>query len=251
MSDLLTIDTIFNNRLLRIPDYQRGYAWIESQISAFWDDLNRLEENRKHYTGQITVESVSQDRWEKWDEETWIITDRNFAPFYIVDGQQRLTTTIILLKVLLDECQEDQLLASAEKSDHTKKYLHVKAGVSQAYLFGYERDNPSYNCLKNDILGEDDGTAEETETLYTANLKAARDFFRKKVAGASHEELESWFKTLTQRFAFNWHELSDDLDVFMVFETMNYRGKPLSKLELLKNRLIYLTTRLAQPEANA
>lgn len=41
---------------------------------------------------------------------------------------------------------------------------------------------------------------------------------------------------------FNIHEIEDDYDVFVAFETMNNRGKPLTNLELLKNRLIYLTT---------
>lgn len=41
---------------------------------------------------------------------------------------------------------------------------------------------------------------------------------------------------------FNLHEIEDDFDVFVAFETMNNRGKKLSNLELLKNRLIYLTT---------
>ena len=41
---------------------------------------------------------------------------------------------------------------------------------------------------------------------------------------------------------FNVYEISDDFDVFVAFETMNNGGKRLSNLELLKNRLIYLTT---------
>jgi hypothetical protein len=46
---------------------------------------------------------------------------------------------------------------------------------------------------------------------------------------------------------FNVYELEQELDVFVVFETMNNRGKPLSRLELLKNRLIYLSTLLPEP----
>lgn len=247
-NDLLTIDQIFNSRVLRIPDYQRGYAWGARETSAFWEDLKRLDEAQKHYTGQITVERVPKESWQRWDEETWLIEDKNYQPHYIVDGQQRLTTTIILLKCILDQAGEETLLASTDTEDHFKKYLTQKAGVSKAFLFGYERDNPSYNCLKSEILSEDDGAAEETETLYTSNLKRARDFFRDKLATVDGEELNRLFKALTQRFLFNWHELDDELDVFMVFETMNYRGKSLSRLELLKNRLIYLSTNLSEPE---
>ncbi len=52
---------------------------------------------------------------------------------------------------------------------------------------------------------------------------------------------------MTQRFLFNVYELEQELDVFVVFETMNNRGKPLSRLELLKNRLIYLSTLITEP----
>jgi uncharacterized protein DUF1524 len=53
------------------------------------------------------------------------------------------------------------------------------------------------------------------------------------------------------RFVFSVYELIDDLDVFVVFETMNNRGKKLSKLELLKNRLIYLSTILPPPASES
>lgn len=47
---------------------------------------------------------------------------------------------------------------------------------------------------------------------------------------------------LTLHFQFNTHEIDEDYNVFVAFETMNNRGKKLTNLELLKNRLIYLTT---------
>lgn len=50
-SQLQTIDTIFNSRIFRIPDYQRGYAWGQRQLEDFWQDLNRLTDGRNHYTG--------------------------------------------------------------------------------------------------------------------------------------------------------------------------------------------------------
>ena len=40
---LLTLSKIFTERLFRIPDYQRGYAWTEKQLKDFWSDLEQLE----------------------------------------------------------------------------------------------------------------------------------------------------------------------------------------------------------------
>ncbi len=56
-----------------------------------------------------------------------------------------------------------------------------------------------------------------------------------KLKKTDNSELERLFRSLTQRFVFSVYELVDDLDVFVVFETMNNRGKKLSTLELLKN----------------
>lgn len=47
---LHSLSDIFERRILRIPDYQRGYAWTEHQIDDFWEDLLQLDSNKIHYT---------------------------------------------------------------------------------------------------------------------------------------------------------------------------------------------------------
>jgi uncharacterized protein with ParB-like and HNH nuclease domain len=106
-----------------------------------------------------------------------------YKPFYVVDGQQRLTTAVILVKCLLDRVPDDGTLAFTDKADHVKKYLVQKAAVSRAYLFGYARDNPSYEYLKTQILEQPSNQYQGTETTYTANLCAARDFFSNSLEG--------------------------------------------------------------------
>lgn len=60
--------------------------------------------------------------------------------------------------------------------------------------------------------------------------------------------MENVFHKVANGLKFNFYEIDDELDVYVTFEIMNNRGKPLSKLELLKNRLIYLTTLLDEDE---
>ncbi len=62
-SELQSLDTIFNSRVFRIPDYQRGYAWESRQLTDFWQDLDGLADQRNHYTGQLTLERVPQESW--------------------------------------------------------------------------------------------------------------------------------------------------------------------------------------------
>lgn len=243
-SDLKPLQEFFSNRVFRIPDYQRGYAWGVEQVEDFWEDLWRIPHGRNHYAGQITLESVNKSGWEKWDEDIWLITGRSYKPFYVVDGQQRLTTSVILIKCLIDTVAESGVLACRPKQEQIGAYLFCCDGVSRSYIFGYEKDNPSYEFLKSRILDQSDNSFKGTDTVYTANLAAARKFFETKLASMSGADVEEGFKRLTQRFVVNEYQLSEDLDVFVAFETMNNRGKKLSQLELLKNRLIYISTLL-------
>lgn len=252
-SVLTTLAEIFNNRFFRIPDYQRGYAWQEKQLEDFWEDLENLKEGRSHYTGLLTIEEVNKkevENLEKWKDDLWLF-DKGFKAYYIIDGQQRLTTIIILLHVILSKFNDEDLLNYELVKNHKAKYLYQEVGDKyKSYIFGYEKDDPSDEFFKTEILEQKSITSHSVpkETLYTANLKRAKEFFIKKISNMDKDQIEVLFKKIVNGLKFNLYEIDDDLDVFVTFETMNNRGKPLSKLELLKNRLIYLSTLIPENE---
>lgn len=75
-------------RNLRIPEYQRNYNWEKENVDDFWDDLiQSIESNQDHYFGTLIIESDGSSG----------------APKDIVDGQQRLTTVLVLVARLRDE----------------------------------------------------------------------------------------------------------------------------------------------------
>ena len=243
---LLTLEDIFDGKFLRIPDYQRGYAWGEHQLKDFWEDLENLEYGQSHYTGVLTLEKVTKqkkdEKIEYWKKDSGAYESEK--AYYVVDGQQRITTSIILIQVILERVKDIDWFADIEYSDLLKQYIgrKNKNGV-HLYYFGYTVDNPSYEFLKTKIFGDKSASNEKKETLYTTNLENAKSFFEEKIKNLRIDEIETIFKKLTKQFKFNVYEISDDLDVFIAFETMNNRGKKLSNLELLKNRLIYLSTK--------
>ncbi len=240
---LLTLSKIFAERLFRIPDYQRGYAWSEKQLKDFWNDIQQITTGHNHYTGVLTLEDVSPDAYKAWPEDAWIIESKSYQPFYIVDGQQRITTAIVLIQVILEAIADDQKLNFTEKKDIQRKFIFDSKddGISRSYIFGYEKDNPSYEYLKTKIFMERSTSVLNEETVYTQNLEFAKSYFVKLVTPLAYEELEILYKKVTQQLLFNIFTITEDVDVCVAFETMNNRGKPLSVLELLKNRLIYLS----------
>lgn len=147
-----------------------------------------------------------------------------------------------------DKSEEDVYLGSFSLKAIKESYLVVEKPpqfIIKTYKFGYEVDNPSFKFLRHRIFQEpDSGTIQET--FYTLNLENAKKFFKENLDIFYKQygflEIESLYKRITQNLMFNVYEISDDFDVFVAFETMNNRGKKLSNLELLKNRLIYLTT---------
>jgi len=250
MSDLTSLSALFENKIFRIPDYQRGYAWDTNQLDDFWDDLYNLTKDRYHYTGMLSLKLLSENETRSWDEgERWLISC-DYKPYHVVDGQQRLTTSIILLTSILNIASENKIdYFNGVCLDEIKEKYIVKSrkplNLLKAYKFGYECDNPSFKYLRYRILGESySGSVDES--FYTLNLQNAKDYFDNKISQLYDEKgqegLENIYLKLVNRLQFNTHYIDDDFDVFVAFETMNNRGKKLSNLEILKNRLIYLST---------
>lgn len=258
MQELESLKSIFKDRLFKIPDYQRGYAWATRQLKDFWEDVVNLPTDRFHYTGLLSLKKVDRNVWKNWNDERWLLEDRGYKPFHVVDGQQRLTTFVIFIQAISellkntpenkDKTDEEIYLGSFSLKAIKEEYLVVQKPpqfIISTYKFSYEVDNPSFKFLKHRIFKEpNSGTIQET--FYTLNLENAKNFFAENLYNYYEKygiaEIELLFKKLTQNLMFNVYEISDDFDVFVAFETMNNRGKKLSNLELLKNRLIYLTT---------
>jgi uncharacterized protein with ParB-like and HNH nuclease domain len=250
-SELKSLSKLFSESIFRIPDYQRGYAWQEKQVKDFWLDITQLEEGKNHYTGVLTLEPVQQDIFQHWNGDTWIINAKKYTPLYVVDGQQRLTTSILLMHAIIEKLKDNEELNFTSKSDIRKRFIFESkdGGISRSYIFGYEKDNPSHEYLKQRIFGEgSENHAPIEETIYTRNLLEAKDFFKKMLLDLDLQQTEKIYTKLTQNILFNIFYIEKDLDVFVTFETMNNRGKLLSRLELLKNRLIYLSTKVDAEE---
>ena len=267
MNDLLSLTDLFNRSIFRIPDYQRGYSWGKLQLEEFWSDILNLLPNRDHYTGMISLKKLDREYTsdEKWNDERWLLDNWNYNAYHVVDGQQRLTTFIILINEIVlfykrinpDKEMNQIFINSIPLNKIEEDFLVISkpdsADIIKTFKFGYEVDNPSYEFFKHKILGEPNSGL-LNETFYTLNLENAKKFFSDRLQEEYDKNgihsIEDIFRKITQKLKFNMYYIDNDFNVFVAFETMNNRGKRLSNLELLKNRLIYLSTIFSDEEDN-
>ena len=266
MSELKSLNDLFKNSIFRIPNYQRGYSWGEEQLNDFWEDLINLPDNNEHYTGMLSLKELDKetDKTElnNWINEQWLL-NKDYHAYQVVDGQQRLTTIIILLQSIIEFYRknynvknEDIIINDTRLTEIIEQFILKEKpgsdGLIKTYLFGYQVDKPSDDYLKNKILNPK-YVGEINESFYTSNLDFAKQFFDKKINDLYENnknflEIEKIYRKITNKFKFNIYVISKNFNVNVAFETMNNRGKKLSNLELLKNRLIYLTSLLSLPQ---
>lgn len=221
-----TLPDLMQGRIFEIPGYQRGYAWEPRQVKDLIEDLNALvdEENVKtHYMGTVVIY--------EHPNETVLYKGDNYKLVDIVDGQQRLTSVLLYLSVILNKLGEVDDVYKDKISD----YLYYKA-EPRLRLGGDERLF-YYELLKNG--GGTTGAQTDLDTPQKVRLAEAAELFSHSVSAMKADRLLKLYDAITRRLAFTFYSIEEESEIGMTFELMNSRGKDLSKLELLKNYLMY------------
>ena len=229
--ELKPISHFYNKRIYIVPPYQRGYSWGERQIHDLLNDLKyaiKLDSN--HYMGTITIHK---------QKESERIGLSQYEIYNIVDGQQRFTTIILILSYLIKALKNDKKFEN--DINEKEAYYIINKG---SYLFRYEIDKVSEAYFRSIILEKEDLSTLD-ENLYTRNLKKAKqiifDYFQED--SNKNQEL-NYLIAFEDKLRFNEYIVNSTSDIGVVFETMNNRGIGLSDLEIVKNRLLYLSSKI-------
>ncbi|WQS61375.1 DUF262 domain-containing HNH endonuclease family protein [Helicobacter pylori] len=214
--ELLTLDGVIEKGVFEIPSYQRGYAWQVRQLKDFWNDLEHVSKlgDKFHYMHSLTLREL-ENEFES-------------SAFEIIDGQQRLATSLILLGLL------------AKITQH-KDPKYDSMNLEPALSYKYYGLNEAFRA----IMGEEKDLEAFKTSFYAKNLIDAYTFFKEKISDTPIGTLEKMFDALTKKMLFSVVGLNDNrIDPFSSFETINNRGKDLSTLELFKNRLHFVARKI-------
>ena len=213
-----------NNTSFFIPPYQRAYSWGREQINRFFDDVMRLvhseqdpmqKDKQQHFFGTLVY---------KWEGQG------SFAKRQvIIDGQQRLTTTLIFCIALRDLSTDQE-----EKQNITNTLLINEKSTfkDKIKLKQVTSDWDAYGAL---VMGKESVPGKITDA-YNLFIRLLSKQLENEDITAEH------FITALQRINVAIIELSEEPykgeDPQVIFETLNSLGKPLSLSDLIRNYIL-------------
>lgn len=222
--------TYINNRSLvfHIPPYQRNYEWTEEQCEVFFNDVMKVLEasyNSKvdagHFFGTI------------------VVTKECCSPYpdkiTLIDGQQRITTTMLFMLAIRDLIEDEDLKCDINESylinNHKSNQIENKIRLEQV-----EHDWETY---KNLIIGK------YTDCNESSQVYKNYIYFKKKLEDVKNIKkypLVDIINKSLSKFSIVDIELQPDKYPWEmpqdVFETMNSLGKPLDLSDLIRNYLL-------------
>lgn len=234
-----------NGLTYRIPRFQRDYSWTEDEWEDLWLDIQgTIKEGGEpaHYMGYLVLQS---------DDE---------KVFDVIDGQQRLTTLSLIVLAVLKNLQrlidEDKDAADNQQRLETLRknyigYLDPITLVPRSKLT-LNRNNDNYYQTYIVPLGH---LPQRGFRASEHSLRKAFEWFDKKVSEYARKSdltegvaLATLVETTSDRLFFTVITVTDELNAYKVFETLNSRGVRLSATDLLKNYLFSVLDRQVQHE---
>lgn len=207
------IKEFFNSRFFEIPKYQRGYAWERKNVRELFEDIQEaIDVKASHYIGTIVLSKSSQN-----------------DVFYVVDGQQRITTLTMIISALLKYMPKD------DQSYYTRFYV---------------KHSDNYRLVP---LGRENGFFKELLEKGIENLEPINRSQRLLIESYQEitDRLEQVLKTIKATTYLDYIENlqimefveDNEGDAIRIFQTVNDRGKPLTNMEKAKSLLVYFSNR--------
>lgn len=211
MSNQQSLKQFFTSKIFKIPKYQRSYAWDRQNVWELFEDIQEaINTTSHHYIGTVVLAKTP-------DGNT----------FNIVDGQQRITTLILFISVIIKKLDDE---------DDQKFYsrCYVKEKVSK--LTPLERDKDFFFQLLN---GVSESNLEPESKSQRFMLEAYNEMV--EIVEDLKEPL-LFLKAIEDLSILEFIEQNES-DAIRIFQTVNDRGKLLSKMDKMKSLLFYFSNK--------
>jgi uncharacterized protein with ParB-like and HNH nuclease domain len=239
-----TLGELFNGDVLvSVPSFQRNFVWKTDQLKQFLDDLFAAAENDDtHFFGPIVI----------YDASTSKNGPRNYE---LVDGQQRITTSVMVISILRDLLTDKRYVQDSIYDD-----IDLRDPLKNLLFGGQFANKPKFEAgylirkfFKDAVIsapvdkerkvtpngaGLAAGDIASTRDLRRAYLYILRDI-RGRLESLTEEKIKglylSLIRALTNNFQIYSLVVADEMDAYQLFESINYLGFKLEPGDLLKS----------------
>lgn len=209
-----------------IPPYQRNYEWSTDNCKVLLADVTKVAASNdsgtktEHFFGSIVYVV---------EESGFGLPDR----YVLTDGQQRITTTMLLLMALRDNIDDENY-----KSTIQRRYLeNDRAGEDTEYKIKLKQVETDWEAYKLLALARDVPSSQMNSSVYQNYL-----YFRRSIDGLEDEQKKALLERGLIKFSIISIQLEPDKNPWEnpqeIFESMNSLGKPLSLADLVRNYLL-------------
>ena len=211
MSNQQSLNQFFTRKVLQVPKYQRSYAWEKQNVRELYEDIQEAyETNSTHYIGTVVLAKTgSKDI------------------FNIVDGQQRITTIIMFINAIIENLEDNQ-----DKNYYKRFYIKSK---NQYKLTPLKRDVDFLNSLLNGNLSIKPHSKSQRYLLdaYTEILNIIEQLI---------DHPMEFLQAIEDLYILEFIE-NNESDAIRIFQTVNDRGKELSRMDKMKSLLFYFSNK--------
>ena len=209
---------LLSDRLLKVPRFQRRYSWEEEHIAEYWTDIERARAaGDAYFMGTVVLASDASGDGRK----------------LIIDGQQRITTTAVVLIAARDRLAElgQDRAAQALEASHLSDYVLAQE-ETVAKLTLSPDDHETYN-----LLLERNPVDERRDALASAYRQLKGCLNDVTPAATDYRGLIELVQYLDGEVQVLLAVASGLAEAYVIFETLNDRGADLTTADLLKNYL--------------
>jgi len=213
-----SIGHFIGDNFLRVPIYQRSFAWERENVQELFDDIKNSYPN-EYFIGTIVVNKKEDNDY-----------------LEIVDGQQRLATISIFYIAVRDFFREigedkkadpierDYILKQSYREEDTKPRLKLNNIDNNFYFERLIKKQTTYSPTKT--------SHQRLEEIYNFLKEYITNKYKDNI-----DELMDLLDFIKDKLLIIVVTVSDDVNAFTVFETLNDRGLILSQTDLIKNYL--------------
>ncbi len=210
-------DIIEGTKQYVVPMFQRSYSWQKNDWQLLWDDILELYESEQpypHFMGSM-VTMPSNDS-----------LPQGVTKYVLIDGQQRLTTIFILVAVLRDQAKKSNQLKLGNELNNKFLVNEYDEGWDYYKLLPTQQDRQYfYEIIKGDFVNN-----KKNHLMHECYL-----FLEKKIRQFPELDLRKFKNIIGDFLVLVSISLGKDDNPYLVFESLNAKGQPLTQADLIRN----------------